>query len=62
MKDNIIWADNVELQACELEINGKKQWRWIATNIEGDTFQDGKTINVYTYAETMKDLFICPQS
>ena len=52
-----IWADNVELQACEVEINGQKQWRWIATNFEGNTMQDGDQANVYTYADSFKGLF-----
>ena len=53
-----IWADNVELQACEVEINGKKQWRWIATNFEGDTMKDGKSVNVYTSADSLNDLVL----
>ena len=56
--NDTIWADNVELKACEVEINGKKQWRWIATNFEGEIMQDGKSVNVYTYADSLHDLFI----
>ncbi len=60
MKDNVIWADNVELQAVEVEINGQKQWRWVATNFEGDIYQNGKQIDIFTHADTFEKLFVSP--
>lgn len=51
-----IFATGVFLQAIEVEINGMKQWRWIAVGFEDDTYFDGKTIDVYDYANSFDGL------
>ena len=53
-----IWCNDVELIALEVEINGKKQWRWVANNFEGEIYQNGKPVDVFTYADTFDNLFI----
>lgn len=53
-----IFATGVKLEAIEVEINGVRQWRWIATGFEDDTFIDGKRIDVFTYSETKENLII----
>lgn len=52
-----IFATGVFLQPCEVEINGKKQWRWIATCFEDDSFQDGQSVDVNVYASSLDDLY-----
>lgn len=52
-----VFATGVHLQAIEVEINGKKQWRWVAVGFEDDTYFDGKTIDIYDYANSFEGLF-----
>lgn len=52
-----VYATGVFLQAVELVIEGKKQWRWIAVGFEDDAYFDGKTIELYDYAESFESLF-----
>jgi hypothetical protein len=52
-----IFATGVHLQAVEVEINGKKQWRWVVVGFEDDTYFDGKIIDVYDYANSFEELF-----
>jgi hypothetical protein len=52
-----IFSTGVHLQAVEVEINGKKQWRWIAVGFEDDTYFDGEIIDVNDYANTFEGLF-----
>ncbi|MDX1902574.1 MAG: hypothetical protein SFU27_00325 [Thermonemataceae bacterium] len=52
-----VFATGVYLQAIEVEINGKKQWRWVAVGFEDDTYFDGKTIDIYDYANSFEGLF-----
>lgn len=52
-----VFATGVHLQAIEVEINGKKQWRWIVVGFEDDTYFDGETIDVYDYADSFEGLF-----
>jgi hypothetical protein len=51
-----IFATGVHLQGIEVEINGIKQWRWVATSFEEDTYFDGEIIDVLTYANDFKSL------
>ena len=51
-----IFATGVHLQAIEVEINGMKQWRWVATSFEEDTYFDGEIIDVFTYANSFDKL------
>jgi hypothetical protein len=54
---NRVYATGVFLQAVEVLIDGKKQWRWIAVGFEDDTYFDGKTIELYDYANSFEGLF-----
>ena len=54
-----IFTTVATLQAVEVEINGIKQWRWIVTSFEDDSFQNGKAIDTCEYAET-KDKLLKP--
>ncbi len=51
-----VFATGVHLQAIEVEINGIKQWRWVATSFEEDTYFDGEIIDVLTYANDFEKL------
>jgi hypothetical protein len=55
--NSTVFATGVFLQAIEVEINGKKQWRWVAVGFEDDTYFDSKTINIYDYANSFEGLF-----
>ncbi len=44
------------LQAFEVEINGKKQWRWLAVGFEDDTYYDSQTVDLHTYADAFEGL------
>lgn len=52
-----IFSTGVYLQAVEVEINGRKQWRWIAVGFEDDTFFNGQLVDIYDYADNFDDLF-----
>jgi hypothetical protein len=52
-----IFATGVHLQAIEVEIDGKKQWRWLAVGFEDDSYCDGEVIDVYDYATSFEGLF-----
>jgi hypothetical protein len=52
-----VFATGVHLQAFEVEINGKKQWRWIAVGFEDDSYYDGEAIDIYDYADSFEGLF-----
>lgn len=52
-----IFATGVFLKPCEIEINGKKQWRWVATSFEDDSFHDGQPVDVNVYASSLENLF-----
>lgn len=45
-----IFATGVHLQAIEAEINGTKQWRWVAVGFEDDSYFEGNTIEINDYA------------
>ena len=51
-----VFATGVHLQAVEVEINGKKQWRWVAVGFEDETYYDGETIDIYDYADSFEGL------
>lgn len=57
IRSESIFATGVYLQPCEIEINGKKQWRWIAIGFEDDSFQNGQPIEINEYASTLYDLY-----
>ena len=51
-----IFATGVNLQAIEIEINGKKQWRWVAVGFEDDSYYNGEVIDVNDYANDLEGL------
>lgn len=55
-KNQTIFSTGVFLESVECVINGQKQWRWIATGFEDDSFASGKIINPIEYANKQKKL------
>lgn len=51
-----VFATGVFLQAVEVEIDGQMQWRWIATRFEDETYLEGESIDLYTYANSFEGL------
>ncbi len=51
-----IFSNGVFLQAFEVEIDGIKQWRWIAVGFEDDSYFDGQIIDIYDYANSFEGL------
>ena len=51
-----IFATGVFLQPIECVLNGKKQWRWVAVGFEDDSYYNGKSIDIYDYADTLEGL------
>ncbi|MDI6752135.1 MAG: hypothetical protein QME07_04670 [bacterium] len=51
-----IFSTGVHLQSVECVINGKKQWRWVATGFEDESFLNGKATNPFEYAEKQESL------
>lgn len=51
-----IFATGVFLKAVEVEINGSKQWRWLAVGFEDDSYFNGELIDVYDYANSFEEL------
>lgn len=51
-----IFTTGAHLQAIEIEINGKKQWRWVVVGFEDDTYFEGEVIDVYDYANSFEGL------
>jgi hypothetical protein len=48
----LIFSTGVHLQAVEAEINGIKQWRWVAVGFEDDSYREGEVVEAAKYAET----------
>jgi len=39
--------------------NGNKQWRWVVSRFEDDSFgDDGEPVDIYAYADTEEKLFV----
>lgn len=51
-----IFSTGVHLEAVECAINGVKQWRWVATNFEDETFLSGEEVNPIEYAKKRQNL------
>jgi len=51
-----IFSTGVFLESIECTIDGQKQWRWIATSFEDETFLNGKSINSIEYADKKEKL------
>jgi hypothetical protein len=56
-QNTIIYSTGVHLQSVEVEINGIKQWRWVAVGFEDDTYKDGETVDIYDYSDSYEGLF-----
>ena len=54
--NDIVYTIGAFLQPLQIEIHGKKQWRWIVVGFEDSTFFDGKEIGVYDYSDTLEGL------
>ena len=57
-----IFAENVKAESVQVVINGKKQWRWVITSFEGDTYENGEDVIVNESAKTEKGLFVEPEA
>ena len=53
-----IFATGVFLQPVQCEINGIKQWRWVAVGFTDDCYYDGKSIDVYDYSDNYNGLYV----
>lgn len=57
-----IFCNGVFLQPLEVEINGKKQWRWVLAgqsgDLEGGFYLNGERIDIYDYANDLQDLLV----
>lgn len=56
-QNTIIFSTGVHLQSVEVEINGIKQWRWVAVAFEDDSYQNGESVDIYDYSDTYEGLF-----
>ncbi|MBF0228951.1 MAG: hypothetical protein HQK63_05075 [Desulfamplus sp.] len=57
-KSDNIFSTGVFLKPEKCLINDVTQWRWIAVGFEGDTYLNGKPVDVYDYANTLQGLII----
>ena len=57
-KQDNIFSTGVFLKPEKCIINGITQWRWIVVGFEGDTYLNGKSIDVYDYADTLDGLLV----
>jgi len=51
-----IFCTGAFLQPVEVEVNGRKQWRWVLVGSEDSSFLDGEEVMVYDYADTLQGL------
>jgi hypothetical protein len=52
-----VYTTGAFLEAIEVELNGTKQWRWIVTRFEDDTFCEGQMLDAISeYGTTYQDL------
>ena len=56
-----IFAESVKAEPMQGIVNGKKQWRWVITAFEGDTYENGEDVIVNETAKTEKGLFVEPE-
>jgi len=45
----------------ECIIKGKKQWRWVLTSVQEDTFENGDDVIINTKGKKESDLFDEPE-
>lgn len=51
-----IFTTGAFLQAIKVKINGVKQWRWVVTSFEENSYFDGECINPVAYADKLEDM------
>lgn len=50
---NGIFSTGVYLEEVECVINGCKQWRWVATRFEDDSYnRNGELVNPFEYSDS----------
>lgn len=54
--EDTIFATGVFLQPVKCTINGKEQWRWVATNFEDESYYDGITVDPVEFADDIEDM------
>ena len=47
-----IYTTGAYLESIQCIINNKKQWRWVVTSFEEDSFSDGKCIDPLAYGDS----------
>lgn len=52
----LIFSTGVFLVPVLCIINGKEQYRWVATSFEESTYYDGEVIYPVEYADDLKDM------
>jgi hypothetical protein len=52
-----IYTNGCNVEAHEIILDGKKQWRWIVTSFIEDTFENGEDILVNEKGKKESDLF-----
>ena len=56
-----IYCNGCTLEAMECIIKGKKQWRWVLTSVQEDTFENGNDVIINTKGKKESDLFDEPE-
>lgn len=56
-RDTEAFTNGAYIEAVEVKINGRRQWRWIVTGFEDDSYQDGERVDINTSADTLDGLF-----
>ena len=51
-----IFTTGAFLKAIEIDINGKRQFRWIVTQFEDDSFENGELISPIESADSEEKL------
>jgi len=51
-----IFCTGAFLKPVEVEINGRKQWRWVLVGSEDSSFLDGDEVMIYDHAPTLHGL------
>ncbi|MGI9558971.1 MAG: hypothetical protein ACR2NQ_04835 [Thermodesulfobacteriota bacterium] len=55
-ENDTIFCNGAFLKPVEVEIKGRKQWRWMLVGSEDDSFLDGERVSVYDYADDLQGL------
>lgn len=55
-KRTTLYTTGAIIAPIEVDIDGKKYWRWVVDRFEDDTYYDGEVANVNEYADTINQL------